>query len=406
METRKKRTKVVVSVSALACLVVFSLSGYAGKLEPSGPPGPTMKTLDEVEPRIPISQADIPLTISTSGSYYLTEDIIAAGTAVTIDVDNVTIDLMGYSLTGPGKESGTNYGIYMSGRSNVEIRNGTIRNFGYHGIYEASSTGRQHRIISVRVISNGFYGILLDSQCNLIKDCVAKDNAGTGIDAGYYSTVTGCLACYNTYDGIKAGSSSVMIGNNASNNGLDGIDAQSGSTVINNTAISNDASGIFAWTQCVLIGNSASSNLFHGIDAWYSCTIINNCASGNGSSGIDADMGSTVIGNSVRNNTGDGILIRHDCVAKDNNCKNNGYGTGDGAGICARGNDARIESNNVVDNDRGIDVKYAGNIIIKNTASGNGTNYDIVAGNAVGDILDFTSGGTITSNNPWANFEF
>lgn len=66
METKRKRTRVVVSLSAL---VVFSLMVYAGDLEPSGPPGPTMKTLAEIEPGTPISS--VPYTIAESGSYYL-----------------------------------------------------------------------------------------------------------------------------------------------------------------------------------------------------------------------------------------------------------------------------------------------------------------------------------------------
>ena len=48
METKKNRTKVLVCVLALVALVLFSLSGYAGKLEPNSPPGPTMKTLQEI----------------------------------------------------------------------------------------------------------------------------------------------------------------------------------------------------------------------------------------------------------------------------------------------------------------------------------------------------------------------
>ena len=48
METKQKRTKVVVSVLALAALCVFSLFAVGGNLEPSAAPGPTMKTLDEV----------------------------------------------------------------------------------------------------------------------------------------------------------------------------------------------------------------------------------------------------------------------------------------------------------------------------------------------------------------------
>lgn len=48
METRKKRTKVLVSVLALAALVVFSLTAGGGKLEPNAPPRPTMHTLEDI----------------------------------------------------------------------------------------------------------------------------------------------------------------------------------------------------------------------------------------------------------------------------------------------------------------------------------------------------------------------
>ena len=134
METRKKLAGVVF----LAGMLAVSLVIYAGgSLEPSAPPGPTMKTLDEVEPRVAIHASDLPLTITEPNSYYLAENINFTddvNNAITIEADNVTIDLMGYSLIGPG--SGTNYGIYMDERSNVEIRNGTVRDF-YYGIREA-----------------------------------------------------------------------------------------------------------------------------------------------------------------------------------------------------------------------------------------------------------------------------
>ena len=68
----------------------------------------------------------------------------------------------------------------------------------------------------------------------------------------------------------------------------------------------------------------------------------------------------------------------------------NGSG-GDGAGIHATGGDNRIEGNNCTGADRGIDVDAAGNIVIKNTCSGNTTNWDIVANNVYGPIIDRTA---------------
>ncbi len=293
METKQKRTKVVVSVLALAALVLFSLSGYAGKLEPGGPPQPTMKTLDEVEPRIPISQADIPLTISTPGSYYLTEDVTAAGTAITVAVDDVTIDLSGFALVGP--DSGTNCGIYMSGRSNVEIRNGTVRDF-YTGIYEGGSLGQDHRVIDVRFVSNGLRGIFLTGKSHLVKDCTASDNGHSatstvyGIWASNGSTVTGNTVYFNGYlatgsyvYGIAAGNGSTVTGNTASDNGnsaggtVYGIYVRSGSTVTANTTRNNADYGIYASIYCLVDQNTATdngTNMYTGTG----CVLGNNCA--------------------------------------------------------------------------------------------------------------------------------
>jgi hypothetical protein len=48
METKKAKTTIVAGLVALAGLLWFLTMATAGDLEPSGPPGPTMNTLDQI----------------------------------------------------------------------------------------------------------------------------------------------------------------------------------------------------------------------------------------------------------------------------------------------------------------------------------------------------------------------
>ena len=71
-----------------------------GPITPPGAPAPAMKTLDQIEPRTPISS--LPFTISQSGSYYLTRNLqftAATGPAILINANYVTLDLMGFTLS-------------------------------------------------------------------------------------------------------------------------------------------------------------------------------------------------------------------------------------------------------------------------------------------------------------------
>src|SRR5262249_18950266 len=91
-----------------------------------------MRTLDQIEPRIPISL--LPFVITNSGSYFLTTNLVGASgeNGIIISNDNVTLDLRGFSMIG-GSAIGS--GIYVpSAQKNISVRNGKLRGWQDYGI--------------------------------------------------------------------------------------------------------------------------------------------------------------------------------------------------------------------------------------------------------------------------------
>src|ERR1041385_5154066 len=114
-------------ILALFCVVTWTFicipqPGFAqGNLNPPGAPAATFKTLSQIEPRIPIEV--VPTNITISGSYYLVTNLtgIVGTNGITISVDNVTLDLNGFTLIGvPGSSNGS--------AGNLLVRNSSAAN--------------------------------------------------------------------------------------------------------------------------------------------------------------------------------------------------------------------------------------------------------------------------------------
>lgn len=204
--------------------------------------------------------SSLPYTISTPGYYYVNGNLSSAGTGIVVNANDVTVDLNSYTITGPGDPGdGYNFGVTISG-SNIEVKNGTIRNFDQAMF---SSEGVNYaRAINVRAVSNAT-GIRLLGKGNMVEQCHVSNNSnssGEAIAVGAGSTVASNVVHSNASTGILTFEGSTIIGNTVYNNAGNGIVALVGSTVKNNTVYSNGGWGIELYGNNLVDGNTSFDN--------------------------------------------------------------------------------------------------------------------------------------------------
>jgi len=221
-------------LAGLACIAVAA--AVAGELEPPVPPGtPTMKPLDLVETRRPITADMLPLTIAEPGtSWYLVHDISTTGTGITVAADDVTIDLNGFVLAG-----GTGVGIRedQSGApfpSNTTVKNGTVRGWASQGV----RLGNNSTVTGVRAMSNKGTGIEVGGS-SLVGESIADSNEIHGIVAGPGSVVRNCVGSYNDQNGIWGHSGVLIVHNLVTQNLRNGIRVDDACHVLENLARSS-----------------------------------------------------------------------------------------------------------------------------------------------------------------------
>ena len=433
-----------------------------GTLTPPGPPGPTMVTLSQLEPRTPISTA--PFTIYSAGSYYLTGNLyVSASTnAITVNVGQVTIDLNGFGIFG---QTGGGCAIAVSNNiQNLIVRNGTIDFWGTAVQATSASSSTLEKLQCFQMLENG----LVIGGNSIVRDCTvlnpAEGGGGDGILTGDGTLVAGCtvLDNFNHFDyGIQVGractiDSSIITSNsvgvitgdgttvkacNIMGNLGNGLETGSGCTISDCTAWQNGSNGPgipailtgpgSTITKCTVGENSVGisarlgstikectviSNATYGVETGVGCT-ISDCTANYNTNGIAANSECTIIGCTASANYIDGIQATYSCLIKGNTCSSNSrYVTTGGAGIHVLFSGNRIEGNVLNSNQYGIKADGTENFVIANTARGSGSdNYDLISGNMVDTIINATASGAVLGStggtglgttDPWANFSF
>jgi parallel beta-helix repeat protein len=136
------------------------------------------------------------------------------------------------------------------------------------------------------------------------------------------------------------------------------------------------------------------------------CKLTGCTATENGQDGFNVADASTVENCVSTMNQNDGIDVGGYCYVLNNQCDQNGFPMFFGAGIRATGNNNRIDGNSATRNSgAGIDFAASiGNLVVRNSASGNAPDYNIGPGNNDAAIVAFPGGGFFAA--PWVNFQY
>lgn len=272
----------VVSAIVLGILVSGAASASDGVREINQ----TLALAGGVDGSLVDDPAGFPVRISRSGSYRLTGDLSVDQntTAILITAPDVTIDLAGFTITGPNQCTfsagpppslacafATGGDGISSSAAHVVVVNGRIRGMGGTGIELAGNGGRVEGVdvshcgeggissqavvrassiedngvsgVSANVVEsstihrNGFHGV----GASVIVDSVISNNVGNGISA-VTPAVSRCRVFGNGGHGILA-SRGTLVGNQVDGNRSCGIQINNGGAVADNTVTGNNLAG-------------------------------------------------------------------------------------------------------------------------------------------------------------------
>ena len=244
----------------------------AGGIEWAG--GHTARGISDVEGAvIGIGQpSSFPIVINLPGSYKLVSNITQTNTdqhAITITTSDVTLDLNGFTIDGPG--SGGINGIHVNSLSyggtiyNIEIKNGTVKDFS-SGIIVNDVGGI--KLSDLKCYNNLVYGIGLgDTDVALIKDTGCNLNGFSGISINTESSgglLYHNICVGNISSGIECNGNAYYIHDNVSFGNAYGLRISGGSenSVENNLFVDNSTEDIgLNGNNNVVINNTIEDTL-------------------------------------------------------------------------------------------------------------------------------------------------
>jgi len=275
------------------CALVFGAIATAGPLTPPGAPAPTMKTLDAVEPSIPVGPLTTPgdvdalFVIDTPGAYHLAADIDGQNGrhGVQIMASDVTLDLRGFTLRGvAGSLDGVRVGETAGPLfDDIVIRNGRATGWGGSGVRADRADRSTVSRMSVR--SNGAYGIIAGVGARIF-DCAAEGSALTNIAVAAESIVSRSLAIEGDAEGFTGAAATVFESCVAFLNGADGFRPGANAIVRNCIASGNVGDGFDAGSRVRFEGCSSIFDGGRGIVAGVDSVAQSSLVTGAGDTGV------------------------------------------------------------------------------------------------------------------------
>ncbi|MBS0658997.1 MAG: hypothetical protein JSR82_12220 [Verrucomicrobia bacterium] len=321
--------------TALAALTLTAtcagpLAGQ-GSLAPDDEPSPSMKRLDQIEPRTDLARLPGDLTslivINNPGSYYLSSNLFGVGGkhGIRVNASDVTIDLRGFTLVGDA----TSLDAISCAGARVTILNGSATNWRFGVDLGANGTVEQVKVAQNR--AGGFRTSLPAA----LRQCVAATNGGDGFELGPSATLTSCHAETNAGLGFRLGADAELLRCSSRANGTGGFSGPIVTASLTQCSSVSDAAGFVVGPnsrlrectvrQCIATSISAAqdSTLIHcqvygaetgtGIAGQDGCQYLH-CSVSNAATGMQVTNASTLQACTVRNCPQGGIVAGDTCT--------------------------------------------------------------------------------------------